>query len=389
MDKQRRNMMAAVLLTLCMVTAAPAADDPLMRIRAVGREGAGNSEAAAAWKEISRRGPETIVEVLAAMDGATPAAANWLRAAVDAIAERAVSRGDTLPAARLESFVQETTHAPAARRAAYEWLLKVDPKAPERLLPGFLHDPSVELRRDAVEQFMGKARAALADGKKAEAIAAWKKAFSGATDKDQVDEIVKNLRELGVTVDVADHFGFVRRWRLVSPFENSRGQHLGDVYPPERGVDLTAVYKGKNGAEARWQPHTTADPFGQVDLNKVIGKKKGTIAYGYSVIDSPGERAVEVRVGSINAVKVFLNGKEILTHDEYHHGMAMDQYVGRGALKKGRNELLIKVAQNEQTETWAQNWVFQVRLCDAGGIAVPFTESLADTETKPSPGGVR
>jgi hypothetical protein len=384
-----RSAAAAVLFTLSLAPAAPAADDALARIRAVGREGAGNLEAAAAWKEISRRGPEALVDVLAAMDGASPAAANWLRAAVDAIAERAVSRGDALPADRLEAFIRQTTHLPAARRAAYEWLVRVDPKAPQRLLEGFLHDPSVELRRDAVEMFMARAQALQTEGKKAEAVVAWKKAISGATDKDQVDGIVARLRELGVTVDVAGHFGFVRRWQLVAPFENSRGQHFADSYPPEKGVDLAAVYKGKNDAEAKWQPYTTADAYGQVDLNKAIGKLKGTIAYAFTVIDSPEDRPVEVRVGSINAVKVFLNGKEILAHDEYHHGIEMDQYVGRGVLKRGRNELLLKVCQNEQTESWAQNWIFQVRLCDAGGLAVPFTEALPASDTKPSPGGTR
>jgi hypothetical protein len=387
MDQRTRTV--AILLTLVLAAAASAADEALARIRAVAREGAGNPEAAAAWREVSRRGPEALVDILSAMDGANPAAANWLRAAVDTIAERAVSRGAALPAERLEAFIQQTAHAPAARRAAYEWLVRVDPKAPARLLPGFLLDPSVELRRDAVALIMEKAQGLQAEGRKKEASEDWQKAFRGATDKDQVDTIVAKLRELGVTVDVAGHFGFVRRWRLVSPFENSRGLHLGDVYPPERGVDLTAVYKGKNGAEAKWQPFTTTDPFGQVDLNKAIGKEKGTIAYGYSILAAPGERPVEVRVGSITAVKVFLNGKEVLAHDEYHHGMEMDQYIGRGILKKGRNELLLKVGQNEQTETWAQNWVFQVRLCDAGGLAVRFTESLSETGTKPAPGGTR
>ena len=35
--------------------------------------------------------------------------------------------------------------------------------------------------------------------------------------------------------------------------------------------------------------------------------------------------------------------QEIFARDEYHHGMELDQYVGRGTLKAGRNELLVKV----------------------------------------------
>ena len=41
-------------------------------------------------------------------------------------------------------------------------------------------------------------------------------------------------------------------------------------------------------------------------------------------------------------------------------------------LRKGRNEVLLKVCQNEQKDDWAQTWSFQARLCDALGGAVPF-----------------
>ncbi len=124
------------------------------------------------------------------------------------------------------------------------------------------------------------------------------------------------------------------------------------AYAPEKGVDLSAVYKGKKDQEVRWKPVTTTDKYGKVDLNEAIGKLKGSIAYAYAVVESPEERPVQVRAGSFNAVKMFLNGKEIYFRDEYHHGMRLDQHVGSGTLKKGKNEILIKVCQNEQEEVW-------------------------------------
>ncbi len=381
MSEGFRGRAAALAGVLVLAAAAPAADALLARIRAVGREGAGNREAAAAWKEVTRRGPEALPEVLAAMDGAGPVAANWLRTAADAIAERAVAGGQVLPAERLEQFLKDTRHAPAARRIAYEWLARVDGSVPGRLLPGLLHDPSPELRRDAVAAAIGRAEKIDGKAHKAEAVAAWRRALGGACDRDQVDEIVKHLENLGEKVDVAGHFGFVRRWHLAAPFDNPQGRSFNTVYPPEKGVDLGAVCKGKNGEEVRWKAYATTDPYGQVDLNKAIGKVKGAIAYAYAVIDSPVERPVEIRAGSINAIKVFLNGKELFARDESHHGMSVDQYVARGVLKAGRNELLVKVCQNEQTEPWAQNWMFQVRLCDATGAAVAWKP--AKEEVKP------
>ena len=78
---------------------------------------------------------------------------------------------------------------------------------------------------------------------------------------------------------------------------------------------------------------------------------------------------VQVRAGSTNALKVFVNGKEVFAREEYHHGTRMDQHVGRGTLRAGRNEILVKVCQNEQTESWAESWGFQLRVCDALGGA--------------------
>jgi hypothetical protein len=136
---------------------------------------------------------------------------------------------------------------------------------------------------------------------------------------------------------------------------------------------LKAVYKGKDGKEVRWAAHTAAKPLGEVDFNKIFGELKGVTAYAYAVVDSPAARPVELRATSNDAVRIYLNGKEVFAREEYHHGTRMDQHVGRGTLKTGRNEILVKVCQNEQSEDWARLWHFQLRVCDALGGAVPLT----------------
>jgi hypothetical protein len=250
-----------------------------------------------------------------------------------------------------------------------------------------LNDPSKELRRDAVAVVLEEAKGSLDKTDKPGAEAAYRKALASARDKDQVELIAKQLKPLGVEVDLADHFGFIKRWMLVAAFDNTGGTGYGVAYAPEKQVDLKAVYKGKGDAEARWEEHVSADPYGIVDLNKVLGQKKGAIAYAFAAIESPAKQPVEVRAGCINAVKIFLNGKPIFTREEYHHGMSMDQHVGFGTLENGRNELLVKVCQNEQTEQWAQEWSFQVRLCDAVGSPVPF-KVVGDQAKQPEKGKV-
>ena len=83
------------------------------------------------------------------------------------------------------------------------------------------------------------------------------------------------------------------------------------------------------------------------------------------------ELPVEIRYGCINASKVFLNGKQVFSREEYHHGENFDQYVAKVTLKPGKNDLLLKVCQNDQKEPYAQVWQFKLRVCDATGGPVP------------------
>jgi hypothetical protein len=370
-------MLALLTGTLAAIHAAPLkpteAADLVKQLRAVGMEGAGNVEAARAWQQLTAGGPESLPVILGGMDGASAIGANWLRSAAFAAADNATGERP-LPVKELTAFLDDKAHNPSARRIAYELLVRSDPKTPERLLPSMLLDPSHEIRRDAVAHAMVLGKKAVDGGDKEAAKKQYQNALKGAVDQDQVDAVVKALKPLGVDVDVATHLGFIRHWHIATPFDNSEMSGFGVGYAPEKEVDLKAVYKGKAGAEVKWRAISTTDAYGKVDLNKEIDKLKGVIAYAHAVVDSPDSRPIEVRAGSFNAVKIFLNGKEIFFRDEYHHGMQLDQHIGRGMLKKGKNEILIKVCQNEQTDAWAQSWIYQARLTDAVGQAVPFTQ---------------
>ena len=384
-----RRLAGALLLVWAAAPYTFAADaQPLLaRLKAVGSEGSGNAVAGKAWRELVALGPDALPAILTAFDGADERAANWLRAAVDAIAERELNAGRSLPADKLEAFIHEKKHDPAARRLAYEWLTRIDSTTPGRLLPKMLNDPSVELRRDAVAVVIKEAKDDLVANDKDKAKAAFKKALSGVRDKDQVEAIAHALKDLGEPVDLAAHFGFIRTWQLIGPFDSTGGKGYKAVFEPEKKIDLAATLPGKAGKELHWAEYSTSDPYGDVDLNKAIGKNMGAAAYAYAVIDSPAEREVEVRAGTKNAVKIFVNGQLIFAKEEYHHGKFLDQHVGRVTLHKGRNTLLLKVCQNEQTDSWAQEWDFQVRICDAVGGAVPLTVVQQKKTGRPAEGG--
>ena len=369
------NAPGAIVAAILLAFAGPQEDlsSALSRLKAVSREGKGNEEAAKAWKEVVGRGSKALLPALAAFDGADARAANWLRSAVDAILENADLKRDPVELQPLEAFVLDPRNPAVGRALAYEWLARLDPAAPDRVLPGLLDDPSRELRRHAVARSLAQAEAILKGPDKKAALEPLRKLLPSARERDQVDAIVKHLKALGVETDVQALYGVVAKWVLITTFDNSAMKGFDVAYAPEKAVDLKAALPGKGDKAVRFVNHATAEPRGKVDFNTVLGKEMGAVAYAYAVVDSPAERPVELRVASNNAVKLFLNGELLFFRHEYHHGMTMDQYVGRGKLRKGPNEVLIKVCQNEQKDDWAQSWGFQARLCDALGGAVPFT----------------
>ncbi len=344
-------------------------------IRDIGAKAAGFREAIPAVRTLSGADVSQLPDILTGMDDAGSLATNWLRAAAETIAQRATDAGQDLPLKRLEQFLADTKHSPRGRRLAYELIRSVDASAEKRLIPDLLNDPSLELRRDAVAMLAAQADSAVG-GDKMGAGSLYRKALTAARDLDQINDITKKLRDLGEKVDLPTHFGFVMKWNLIGPFDNRDKKGFDVAYGPEKSVDTSISYQGVEG-KVEWETSTTKDEYGIVDLNEVMGKHKGAITYAHATFVADETRPIELRLGCINANKLWLNGKLLTANEVYHANTGIDQYTGKGQLKKGQNEILLKICQNEQEESWAQKWQFQLRVCDQYGTAVLSTNRPA------------
>jgi hypothetical protein len=361
-----------VVVTLLLIPSAWAVEvgDLLKTLQAVGPQSAGSGAAAAAWKELTRAEAAQLPTILAGLDGANPLAANWIRSAAGAVAEQATQKHEPLPVAELEKFLADRRHAAGARRIAYEWIVEADPKKSKPLLAGMLDDPSLELRHDAVAQKIGEADALLHKGQKDRALPLFREALATANDLEQVRLLAGRLKPFGETIDVARHLGFVLRWKLIGPFDNTAIKGFAAVYPPEQKIEPAGSYPAKHGP-VKWIDHTTTDELGKVDLNGVFAEEKAVIAYATYEFRVAKHRTADLRMNTANAAKVWLNGKLVHEHAFYHDGLAFDQYVMPCSLRPGKNVILLKVCQNEQTDPWAKLWDFQLRICDKNGLAVP------------------
>ncbi len=153
---------------------------------------------------------------------------------------------------------------------------------------------------------------------------------------------------------------YIRKWMVIGPFDNSDGKQLDTVYDPERTIDFKKEYKGKGGVRVEWH-EVSAMPSGLIDLRNLMQRQKlpadNVLAYALVYVESPSEREVELLAGSDDGIKIWVNGRVVHTNDVYRF-WAPDSDRVKIRLKKGRNEILVKVHQG------SGGWGFSLRIVD-------------------------
>jgi hypothetical protein len=123
-------------------------------------------------------------------------------------------------------------------------------------------------------------------------------------------------------------------WQTIGPFTAiDFKKAYTQAFAPEMKIDLSATYDA-----LQW----TAQPDwadGEIH-NKFTGDNAAN--YLYRTIVVPQKRSLDISLGRDDAIKVFLNGKQVLAK-EVTGGVAADQDKVTLQLKAGSNDLLIKI----------------------------------------------
>lgn len=325
--------------------------------------------AAVAVRELQSRADVKLLDALAAMKGQSAVAKNWYLALAQSIADRDPEKSRM----ELAEFLPELDGDSAARYWAFTYLTQGDKPRREALLETMLLDPSLDLRYEAIEQRLGRLEDT-ADATDSQLIASYQALLEAARLPSQVQLVAKKLEELGQEVDLLKHFGFLDQWQVIGPFDNVDQASFDVVYGPEEDysenkLDFAKSYPGKSGM-ASWRRVKTDAPDGSVDLNPLYDSAKWAIAYAAGDFVSSRDLECEVRLGSKNACKLWINGQLVINREIYHAGGQIDQYVAPIELKAGKNSILIKVCQNEKKQPWEQDWQFQLRFTDSTGLAI-------------------
>lgn len=372
-----RTSLLSIGCLFALATAAPAAigetldrdvGAAIASLQEAGKEGRGFEQASEAAERLRELSANQLPVLLDGLADTNPVAENWFRGVVFDVARQQPGPEVKL----LSDYAMDQSNNPVGRGLAMELIRKQAPQTAERLVSECLNDPSLPLREMAVEQAIEQAAELQAENQTTPAITRYRQALDAARHPRQLSRIVEALRELDQEATVRDAFRLITDWQAVAPFDNRGGDGYGEVYPPESqfvmsgSVDLSATYDGKNGPVS-WRPVRGSEDGGVVDLAAAFDKEKGAVAYVYTEFDASEKRPAQVRLGCINANKVWVNGREVMANEVYHAGSMLDQYIADCELRQGSNKILLKICQNEQTEPWAQEWEFTFRVTDRTG----------------------
>jgi len=155
-----------------------------------------------------------------------------------------------------------------------------------------------------------------------------------------------------------DEQGFITHWLVVGPFPNpgerpdNKGFHVDYFknYGGETGITPTngMEIKKDDGTVVKWQQYAstyTEINFFAIEHLKLEYNAEDILCYCACWIESDADKDVEMRVGSDDGYKLWLNHKQVAEVHEYR-AAEMDQETHKVKLNKGMNLVIIKVDQD-------------------------------------------
>ncbi|MCH8294799.1 DUF3352 domain-containing protein [Candidatus Poribacteria bacterium] len=146
-------------------------------------------------------------------------------------------------------------------------------------------------------------------------------------------------------------------WYIVGPFPNPDSEGFDTVYPPETGVDVEDTYETESG-EVAWKKRRDDNRNdGFVNFKEMFEDTEWKVAYAWTTVTAPESGEVELRVGSDDDVKVWVNGTEVLIN-QVGRPATPDEDGVHVSLNQGPNQILVKVCNREL------DWGFYLRFTD-------------------------
>ncbi len=177
-----------------------------------------------------------------------------------------------------------------------------------------------------------------------------------------------------------DKDGFVLDWLVFGPFADVGPRGYAAGY----GHDYLEVFGGESATQllpgmsvtylfpenrTEWELPSLKQEIvakawhsksSKIDFMSFMKINEHVVAYAYCNVTAPESMDAELRVGSDDGIRVWLNGKLVVDKQVYR-GAAPDTDKSKVRLVKGKNRLLVKVNQD------IGGWAFYLRFLDANG----------------------
>jgi len=287
------------------------------------------------------------------------------------IAERRARKGETAQArAMFERALQltEQKHLLELRDRALSGLALLGDPQSLPLIERYLQQTNPP--REALLAAIAIAETLMRQGKKTDATALARRVLSLRPPRDVGNRASQLLVRLGEDPSAIPRSqGFLCHWWLLGPLPNPDNRAFDQAFIDETSLaPLRLETVRVDNRLLSWREIRIADPQGVVDLTQFFRQTEWVACYAYTEFVVDSDMDAELRIGSDDSVKVWLNGQ--LVHQfGGMRGLTVDQDRVRARLRKGVNRLLLKVTQS------GGGWEFCVRLVDLQGNPIAYHET--------------
>ncbi len=192
-----------------------------------------------------------------------------------------------------------------------------------------------------------------------------------------VDRVLKAMEAAGEKWDTASltaasrRAGFISSWWIAGAFPNVNNQAEKTVYFPERRIDFSQIQLF-DSLSANWQKVKPAGLYPLIPFADLFGKKQAA-AYAWAEITVSQDQPVILKAGSNDGIALWLNGDQIY-ENMIPRTLTIDEDVVRAKLKKGKNQILLKVPNQ------GGNWEACLRVCDESGRPLDLNQVIMNPE---------
>jgi tetratricopeptide (TPR) repeat protein len=148
-------------------------------------------------------------------------------------------------------------------------------------------------------------------------------------------------------------------WKICGPFREYNKSGFDYAFPPEKEIKLAATYKS-SGNQVSWKDGQDKHRDGHLNFLDMMNQSSFTAAYALIYVNSPDERKVQIRIGSDETCKFWLNDELIWQH-YIKRGAVVDRDIVTVILHSGYNKVLLKITNTDL------DWGFYFRLTDEEG----------------------